>query len=607
MPGRLDRLISDSRVLVLLVALLIGVPTLILGEISVSDTRERLRGAQLEAQSRAAERAADSVSARVEGVVSQVREAVQPIQGQDAALVRAFIAGSRADLQQDVVTLQRVMGRVVLNLFVVDADGAVVASSLPDGADIVPSAGAPDGRVAKHYFTNDGFARTFAGTQPYLSHVYGLALRSHPSRTTPAAPVLAVGWRITSVDSPGAVLGALVAELDLGSIGDTLAPLAASSDDVYLLDKSGRLLLRLSHAFTPDPEALRDLGAASSVARAIGGQRLREQGDDPLGGGERLIASAPIPVVNLGTSVLDPTLVALAMQRVEVVDRGLEPGTTQLRVLRLILVAILFVGTFLFANRTSEVLRQRRALSAANVALAEATAAKSKFLANMSHDLRTPLNAIIGFSDVLLGRMFGELNPKQQEYLEDILSSGKHQLSLVNDILDLSKVEAGKMELRPYDFDVVELIQGVHGMLQPLADQKALSFELALDPAIGSVHHDPARFKQILVNLLSNALKFTPQGGTVRTSARALADGWFAVDVTDTGIGIRPEDQAAIFEEFRQADAGHASATPGTGLGLALVRHFAQLMGGDVTLVSAPGEGSTFTVRLPRRQPSVAA
>jgi signal transduction histidine kinase/CheY-like chemotaxis protein len=228
---------------------------------------------------------------------------------------------------------------------------------------------------------------------------------------------------------------------------------------------------------------------------------------------------------------------------------------------------------------------------------------KSEFLANMSHELRTPLNAIIGFSEVLIERLFGELNDKQAEYLDDILGSGRHLLSLINDILDLSKVEAGRMELELDVFTLSDALENGMTMVRERASQHSLSLSLDVDQAIGLIEADERKVKQVVFNLLSNAVKFTPDGGRVDVAAR-LMDDFVQVSVHDTGVGIAPEDQARIFEEFQQAPSGQAIGREGTGLGLALARRFVELHGGRLWVDSQVGVGSTFTFTLPV-QPSV--
>ena len=223
---------------------------------------------------------------------------------------------------------------------------------------------------------------------------------------------------------------------------------------------------------------------------------------------------------------------------------------------------------------------------------------KSEFLANMSHELRTPLNAIIGFSEVLLERMFGELNEKQDDYLKDIFSSGKHLLSLINDILDLSKIEAGRMELDVENFDVPAALGNAMTLVRERAQRHGITLGLDVAAEVGEMRADERKFKQILVNLLTNAVKFTPDDGKVDVRAR-LTDGVLEVAVRDTGIGIAPQDQAAVFEEFRQVGRHYTNKQEGTGLGLALTQRFIELHGGTIRLESELGKGSVFTFTLP--------
>jgi len=225
---------------------------------------------------------------------------------------------------------------------------------------------------------------------------------------------------------------------------------------------------------------------------------------------------------------------------------------------------------------------------------------KSEFLANMSHELRTPLNAIIGFSEVLNARMFGELNDKQAEYLNDIHASGTHLLSLINDILDLSKVEAGRMELELSDFSLPSAIDSALTLVRERATRRGITLRAAVLDGVGEVTGDERKIRQVLLNLLSNAIKFTPEGGRIEVKA-VPEDGSVDVSVIDTGVGIAPEDQEAVFEEFRQVGAS-AAKQEGTGLGLALCRKFVELHGGKIWVTSALGAGSTFTFRLPVRQ-----
>jgi signal transduction histidine kinase len=248
----------------------------------------------------------------------------------------------------------------------------------------------------------------------------------------------------------------------------------------------------------------------------------------------------------------------------------------------------------------TELQERNREVERQSQQLAVASQHKSEFLANMSHELRTPLNAIIGFSEVLAERMFGDLTEKQDEYLGDIHASGQHLLSLINDILDLSKIEAGRMELEPADFDLPGAVDNALILVRERAGRRGITLGCDVDERVATIRGDERKVKQVLLNLLSNAIKFTPEGGRVDVRV-ALSDGLAEVSVTDTGIGIAPEDQEAVFEEFRQVGTA-AKKVEGTGLGLALARKFIELHGGRLWVRSRIGEGSTFTFTIPVRE-----
>ncbi len=224
---------------------------------------------------------------------------------------------------------------------------------------------------------------------------------------------------------------------------------------------------------------------------------------------------------------------------------------------------------------------------------------KSEFLANMSHELRTPLNAIIGFSEVLLQGIFGAVNEKQREYLDDVLASGKHLLSLINDILDLSKIEAGRMELELSSFGLTGVLDSALMVVRERSSRHGIALAAILPNDLPPIEADERKVKQILYNLLSNAVKFTPDGGRVEVRVER-DDGAVRIAVADTGIGIAPEDQEKVFEEFRQV--GRERAREGTGLGLTLTKRFVELHGGRIWLESEPGSGSTFSFTLPIHQ-----
>ncbi|MBL8912040.1 MAG: response regulator [Archangium sp.] len=240
-------------------------------------------------------------------------------------------------------------------------------------------------------------------------------------------------------------------------------------------------------------------------------------------------------------------------------------------------------------------------LESENRRIQEANRLKSEFLANMSHELRTPLNAIIGFAELLHDGQVPHDAPQFKEFLSDILTSGRHLLQLINDVLDLSKVEAGKTEFHPEPVDPRTLINEVVAILRTPAANKRIRVSIDVDPALISVFVDPGRLKQVLYNFVSNALKFTPENGRISIRARPEGDAQFKLEVEDTGIGIAATDLGKLFREFQQLDAGAAKKHQGTGLGLALTRRLAEAQGGSVAVSSVPGTGSVFSATLPRR------
>jgi signal transduction histidine kinase len=250
-------------------------------------------------------------------------------------------------------------------------------------------------------------------------------------------------------------------------------------------------------------------------------------------------------------------------------------------------------------ERTQELATALRELDEKSRELERASKHKSEFLASMSHELRTPLNAIIGFSQALRERMFGDLNAKQEEYLDDILASANHLLELINDVLDLSKVEAGQLELEVRSFSLRDALESGVVMVRERALEGDIRITLGTDPEIDELEGDERRIRQVIFNLLSNAVKFTPPGGTVNVTV-AQVNGEVRVEVADTGPGIAAEDQSRIFEDFQQTEAGVAQRE-GTGLGLALSKRFIELHGGRIWVDSELGAGSAFVFTLPVR------
>ncbi len=244
-------------------------------------------------------------------------------------------------------------------------------------------------------------------------------------------------------------------------------------------------------------------------------------------------------------------------------------------------------------------------LAQVNLRLYELNNLKNEFLATMSHELRTPLNSILGFSDVLLNA--ANLNEKQRRYVGHIQSSGKHLLNLINDVLDLAKIESGKMELHLIEFSIGDLIERMVGSMLPLAEKKNIDLQYEIDARLPLLQQDSGKIQQILNNLLSNAIKFTPEGGRVRVRAKLEHEGLMAIEVEDTGIGIPLEEQEKVFEKFRQGKAlpGQQNSLTreyeGTGLGLSIIKELSKLLGGEVTLQSEFGKGSIFTITVPVR------
>jgi signal transduction histidine kinase len=277
-------------------------------------------------------------------------------------------------------------------------------------------------------------------------------------------------------------------------------------------------------------------------------------------------------------------------------------ATTEVGIVVATFVAIYLV-LMLVVRRADGVLRRQHEANlalAADVARAEvAHQTKSEFLANMSHELRTPLNAILGFSEVLAREYFGKLAPKQQEYLSDIRKSGQHLLDLINDILDMTKIEVGKLDLRETVIDIERVIENCLPLVRERADANEVALRTEFAPGLPGLRADERRIRQIVVNLLSNAVKFTERGGRVAVGASRRPDGAVEIFVSDTGIGMTEAELAVALQPFRQVDSSLARRHEGTGLGLPLARELTRLHGGELRVASTPGRGTVVTVVLP--------
>jgi signal transduction histidine kinase len=246
---------------------------------------------------------------------------------------------------------------------------------------------------------------------------------------------------------------------------------------------------------------------------------------------------------------------------------------------------------------TRELAETNRELELRNLEIERANRLKSEFLASMSHELRTPLHTVIGFSELLLEEIEGPLNDKQKRFIGHIHKDSMHLLELINDVLDLSKIEAGRLELRREPFDVAAAIEDVLGSIRSLGSAKAMQLTTSVSVP-SALYADRVRFKQVIYNLLSNAVKFTPQGGKIHVNARVL-DGFLQITVTDNGIGIAKEQHASVFDKFHQVGATTKGVREGTGLGLAITKHLVEQHGGRISLESEPGKGSCFTITVP--------
>jgi signal transduction histidine kinase len=248
---------------------------------------------------------------------------------------------------------------------------------------------------------------------------------------------------------------------------------------------------------------------------------------------------------------------------------------------------------------TADIAQQNELLRRQAIELEQASALKSQFLANMSHEFRTPLNAILGYTSMLLQGVAGSLEPPAKRQLGRIESNGRHLLAIINEILDISRIEAGRMPLQMSTFNVPELISEVKAELEPIILRTKLAITIDVPKDLPAIRSDRQKAKQILLNLLSNALKFTHQGGVKISARRDAKERTMSLSVADTGIGIAPADQGRIFEDFRQLDNSPTRAYGGTGLGLSICRRLAQMLDGRITLQSEVGRGSTFTLLLP--------
>ncbi|HEX6061635.1 MAG TPA: sensor histidine kinase [Candidatus Limnocylindria bacterium] len=569
-------LASNPLALVAIVTLVVVIPIVLLGESSASDMQRRLRAERLALGAQAANRGADVIQTQL----ALARQALQSLGSNDllGAAVQLHDPGTVRVQAQPTFDV----GSDISAIDVVDEGGAVVVTI--NGS--TGFAGGSSSPSVKSVADRDYFQLARSGR----TTVQGVT--TEPLQLDHAV-VIAVP--IVSAFSNTVVYGVLIGELNGSDLAGHLRSQLGPFEDLYIVDGNGRLLGRAAVPFTPAVE----LKADPIVQQLLAGTGVAGELRDPVTGTTRLLNSSPVG------STGQPGWTVVAVQDTGGVEAETAGVLGDQRALRLALVAILLLGTFAFARIAAGSVRQRRQLAVAlgqvemkSREVETANRHKSEFLANMSHELRTPLNAIIGFSEVLRQQMFGAVNSKQGEYLEDIQTSGQHLLSLINDILDLSKVEAGKMELQLSRFSLPAALESVLLMVRGRAVGRGVDLRTELDPAIDQIEADERKVKQIVLNLLTNAVKFTPSGGTVTLGTKSDGAG-VVVSVRDTGVGIAPADQTRVFEEFTQAGGAATSGQEGTGLGLTLSRRLVELHGGRIWVESEPGKGSMFSFMLP--------
>lgn len=584
--SRLEWLLTGPWRLVLLIALVVGLPVLILGELSDVGAREGVRQDELRVTADAAQRAADTVAVQVRRVSDSLRGATS-----NNDLKAAAERADREQLQILLRDFRAVMTRDVRRLFVLTYQGGELIAQAPfDDRAIGTVHSDRDYFLAfrKDFLLYGGY---------YLSSVY------HSDESEPR-PLVAISAYIqgpfTQSASFGAIVGVLVAELDLSAVRQWLAPvLLGAAEDLYVVDGRGRLIGQAAPLDRAHPDAdLRSLIGNPTVAAALRGTTSPTETADPLGRGDRLVAIVPTAAGPPALSRRGPDAhwnwQVVAVRHFTLSGTEIEAALVQARALRIGAVLLLVAAAYVVARASRSVLRHRRALAETNARLARASEAKSQFLASVSHELRTPLNAILGFTDALLAGVDGPINDEQRASLGWVKRGGQDLLGLINEVLDLSRIEAGKIAIAPESFSPKELVESVSAQYRSLAADKGITLSWRDEGAPIEVILDRQRTRQILVNLCGNALKFTDRGAVDVVLAGADR-GVLLIEVRDTGKGIPAEEYETIFEEFRQIDR----TAPGTGLGLAISRRLARLMGGDISVESELGSGSVFRLQLP--------
>ena len=582
------------------VALAFAVGIVALGEVGADDARTRVRDAELSSLQNEAQQTAEAITRRFDELRALLQasgaariglatdDILLAIDKRDVARLRAYLLQLHLAMPPEVKAIWVSGGDHDARGYWTTLAATQIDHTIVTGSGVVR--GSPSA----------------AGFDPTSGAAFLDASDTAPQDRTTTYATFAPLFQLVDLNVPlltsdGRSHGEIGAEMTMQQLLPQLSlPQPASGKEVYLVDAKGRLIRRASRVL----ESGLDLNSSNAVRRALAGEVIRAETSVPLATGPQLLAHARAPALIVGGTKMDIGWHVLVVRSATSVYADVDAALAQLRLVRLGLAAVLLVGGLGLGVVLDTVIRQRKLLREQSRELAAASRHKSEFLANMSHELRTPLNAIIGFSEVLIQGIFGDLNDKQREYLGDIHGSGTHQLALINDLLDLSKVEAGKLELElGAGVTIADLVAGAVILVRERATTHGVALHTEIAPDLPAIQADARKLKQVMVNLLTNAVKFTPSGGKVTARAVRSADE-IVISVVDTGVGIAPGDQARIFQEFEQARHGK-DAEEGTGLGLALAKRLVELHGGRIWVDSELGVGSTFSFSLPIDQQSI--
>jgi signal transduction histidine kinase len=518
-------------------------------------------------------------------------------------LIKGLLAGDKKEMRMHLKDLMD-NSNTIERVFIASTKGVLLADYPQDPAV-----------AGKDFSHREWYKGVLKSRIPYVSDFYMRTARPQRYLFAIAIPVRAEN---------GNMIGILVMQPDEHYIRHTAADIRPGHGFIYVVDRRGNLVYHPLHTI----DKIMDFSHMPAVSKLKKGMEGAEKIFDPETGGAVLTTYMPVRGHGLGVVVQVPLkdVFAPAIKMTVWIF-----GITGLMLILGGAFAYVWADQFVTLQRTAgelkelssslsrsneelqamneeiqsmnqELQAQQKELSYANMRLEEASKAKSDFLANMSHELRTPLNSIIGFSEVMEDELYGKLNDKQKEYIRDIEESGRHLLNLINDILDLSKIESGRMELEPEIFNLKSALDGSMRMLKEKALRHSINLMLEIGPdADTDLEADERKFKQIMFNFLSNAVKFTGDGGSVTVTAKKAGDDFIEIAVADTGIGIKPEEMPGLFREFSQLDSAGEKKHEGSGLGLALTKRLIELHGGSVWAESEYGRGSKFSFRIPVR------